>query len=162
MSCTLGVMNWQVYDYNTLQVLDTLAEPTHRYHPSQRAVWVRDMFNGLKARYGEHATARIECDPVEFGYRHPTEADLVPGFECLMVDDPQDYIGCGHIHGTTVRIDKVEDFDFGADSIGVVKMVYYHCISPKWDAQCFTSLNDFLNKPGNRCGGPETRYWVKK
>ncbi len=61
--------------------------------------------------------------------------DIEPGKELLMVELSPEF--CNHIDptlvGTLIQIDKLED-----------DTVFYHCINPTWNGQCFVPLDTFL------------------
>jgi len=105
------------------------------------------------------------------GFRPVTLADLVPGFECLMVDDP--HLKQNGIWGTTVRIDEVKPrrmpkFKTTAtrtdpDGEEDVPYVFYHCVTPPWDGQCFVPVAHMIDPEHRETAGPYTYhvYWVK-
>lgn len=72
----------------------------------------------------------------QLGYRAPTRKDLVPNAEMLMVDVHPFMQDSGRMAGrTTIRLDAMPVL--GND-------VYYHCILPAWNGQCFVPAEEFL------------------
>ena len=89
-----------------------------------------------------------------FKYRWVKIEDIIPGRELLMIDLSPDF--CTHIDpkliGTLIRIDDVEN-----------DVVYYHCINPPWEGQCFAKLVILLTQEYN--GGFSSEriaYWIQQ
>lgn len=98
---------------------------------------------------------RMRCN----GYRPVTESDLRPGQELVMVEVERFYlsgeglppIGCA---GTTrIKLDEkpVDGINANGD-----KIVWYHCVDPQWDGQCFVPLPNFIADADNN-----TRWFAK-
>lgn len=99
------------------------------------------------------------------GYRPPVREDLVPGAELIMVDVEQ-YM---HPHNQSINPSiistkiKLDDEPIKPSNLDLAKeVVFYHCIMPAWEPQCFVSLDDFT-AVGYRggCYANDTRYVIK-
>lgn len=103
-----------------------------------------------------------------WGYRPVTETDLIPNQELVMVEverfamssvglSPRSAPGC-----TDIRLDE-EPIKLSNRGNGS-KMVYYHCIMPPWDQQCFVPLKSFIQDAyvPNESYANDTRCFVKK
>lgn len=80
-------------------------------------------------------------------YRSPRRTDIISGKEMIMIKK-------------SFQFDKLIDFTLGT----IIKLdddpikegcVYYHCISPEWDGQCFVEEHMILN------GDDNYEYWIK-
>lgn len=81
------------------------------------------------------------------GYRPPVREDLVPGVELLMVEveqfmEPHNQPMNPSITGTRIKLDDKPIAPSNFDSKREV--VFYHCVTPGWDGQCFVPLLDFI------------------
>jgi hypothetical protein len=78
-------------------------------------------------------------------YRIPEPEDLKPGLELIMSDqnDPRDQDPARV--GTRIRIDKIVPSN-GRPGV----TVYYHCINPAWDHQCFVPAEQIVQLPTGR------------
>ena len=98
------------------------------------------------------------------GYRPPVREDLVPGAELLMVEVEQymrDQSIGPNITGTKIRLDD-EPIKL-SDSDPAKEVVFYHCIMPAWDGQCFVHIDDFTSVGYRKgCYANDTRWVVKK
>ena len=98
-----------------------------------------------------------------FGYRPPTREDLVPGAELLMVEVErymEDQSIGPQITGTKIKLDDQPIKPSNAEP--GKKVVYYHCIMPAWEGQCFVGLDDFTAVGYRKgCYNNDTRYVVK-
>ena len=76
------------------------------------------------------------------GYRLVTREDLVDGAEFVQVDTnvQHDVTVDPKYFGTTIKLDE-SAIDGDA--------VYYHCIKPADDIQCFSGIRDFLDPDAN-------------
>ena len=101
-----------------------------------------------------------------FGYRAPTKADLVPGAELLMID-VESYMEC-HNQGISftatcsTRI-KLNDEPIAPSNADPSKdVVFYHCVTPPWDEQCFVPLEAFTTLGYQKgCYANDTRWVIK-
>jgi hypothetical protein len=109
---------------------------------------------------------RMRCK----GYRPVTEADLVAGAELVMVETERYFLsGKGlppiGMAGTTVikLADPAVEPSKGEDK---KPMVFYHCISPEYDGDCFVPQNQLLlsgyvEGPQFDAYANDTRYFAK-
>lgn len=94
-----------------------------------------------------------------FGYRSPVKEDLVPGAELIMVEVARFMEPCNQTLDPSVTQTKIK---IDSQSIQTFNMVYYHCIMPAWDKQCFVSIDDFTASGHRRgCNTNDTRYIIK-
>ncbi len=101
-----------------------------------------------------------------YGYRVPTRADLVPGAVLFMIDIEQytnfrnQNISSDIIFTTKIKLDDEPIAPSNANPNKEV--VFYHCMMPPWDGQCFIPLDDFCAS-GYRegCYANDTRYVIK-
>ena len=100
------------------------------------------------------------------GYRAPTRDDLVPGAALLMLNVEHCMtaarlgISFSAISKTEIILDDEPVAPSKADPSKEV--VFYHCVMPPWDGQCFVPLEDFTTL-GYRKGiyANDTRWVVK-
>ena len=100
------------------------------------------------------------------GYRPPKKGDLTPGAELLMVDVERFVERCQGIslatapYTTVIRLD--DDPVRPSNSNPDKEVVFYHCIMPPWDNQCFVPMESFCAR-GYREGMYEndTRWIIK-
>jgi hypothetical protein len=100
-----------------------------------------------------------------FGYRPLVKEDLVPGAEFLMVEvarfmEPHNQTMDPKVTQTKIKLDDEPIKPSNAEP--TKEIVFYHCIMPSWDGQCFVSIDDFTAS-GHRagCNTNDTRYVVK-
>ena len=102
---------------------------------------------------------------LEFGYRSPVKEDLLVGKEFYMLEVDR----LMQVHNQSMNpkfladIIKLDNEPIRPSCIEPgQEMVYYHCIVPAWDQQCFVSIDDFT-ATGYRDDGyaNHTRYFVK-
>ena len=96
-------------------------------------------------------------------FRYLNEDELLEGATAWMVDIDQlpDAIGDLNFYGkTVVEVDADPLFD---DRQGV-RSVYYHCIRPAWEGQCFVPVahmtTGFTERGERPAPGPRHEYWV--
>jgi len=105
-----------------------------------------------------------------FGYRPIKKEDITPGREALMVKVEDFFLStkrdgiAPHLRPSTtqIRIDD-EAMKVTGHRANDEPTVYYHCIMPHWDSDCFVGLNDFT-RDGYADSAPyanDTRYFVK-
>jgi hypothetical protein len=105
---------------------------------------------------------RMQCK----GYRPVKEADLRPGQDLVMVDVDRFYmageglppIGCA---GTT-RI-KLDEKPVDGANANNEKIVWFHCVDPEWEGQCFVPLPNFLADTAipQGCHDNDTRWFAR-
>lgn len=109
----------------------------------------------------DEVRTRMRC----MGYRPMTEADILPGREAVMVETERYFLsGQGlppiGMEGTTViRIDDEATRESNHHEGG--KVVFYHCVSPQWDGDCFVGVMDFTRDAFESQLNSDTRYFVK-
>ncbi len=96
-------------------------------------------------------------------FRYLNEDELVSGATAWMVDidnlprEPSDLRFYGKVE---VTVDQNPLFD---DRQGV-RSVYYHCIRPAWEGQCFVPVahmtTGFTERDERPAPGPRHEYWV--
>ena len=101
-----------------------------------------------------------------FGYRPPTKTDLVAGAELLMVDVERymerhnQGISIGIICNTRIKLDDEPIAPSKRDPN--TEIVFYHCMMPPWDGQCFVPIDDFcVSGYKSGCYANDTRYVIK-
>jgi len=87
-------------------------------------------------------------------YRPIQREDLVPGAKILMINDVRriDPTADPRFFGTIIRLDQEAVRPARDESDR--EMVYYHCIQPAHEIQCFVAVDDFL------APADDIRYWV--
>lgn len=160
-------MLYQVYNYNTNEILGEYQDGLTRYGLPSSYI---DIFAHIKRKYGDDAFCRPHVNPIDFGYRDVKIAEITPGLTCLMVHDPHHIITTSHSLrplGTTIKVSRMEPRTFsGVSPNGLpwsksTDYVFYYCIEPQWESECFVPLSDFINLPSSGGGGPQTRYWIE-
>lgn len=99
------------------------------------------------------------------GYRTPTRDDLKPGVELLMIEVER-YMAHNQgysfeaVSSTRVKLD--DDPIAPSKAYPGKEVVYYHCIMPPWDGQCFVHV-EVICASGyvEGCYTNDTRYVVK-
>lgn len=88
---------------------------------------------------------------VVWGFRLVNKGDLMPGKEMWMIIlshyDGLNLTQSPEVLGTKIRLDS--------PAVCRGSTVYYHCIYPKWDQQCFVPIQDFLD-------GEDVAYAVRR
>lgn len=89
-------------------------------------------------------------------YRLVEESDLVAGAKIFMVDVLDSY-QVDHPYWIIRLDDKpVRETEGGP-------YVYYHCIIPKWDGQCFVPQKEFLGHKDRPDVGPyDIYFWLRR
>ena len=86
-------------------------------------------------------------------YSFPVKEDLVPGKELLMIkveDAVRNNTLNPSIFSTKIKIDLVKD-----------DVVYYKCVVPYWEHQCFVPVSEFLRRDYvDESYGNDIRYAV--
>lgn len=104
-------------------------------------------------------TLEIRRAPANLGYRYLNEDELVEGAQALMIDIDSEYQTRYPTAGTIVTLDAEPTEHRDGEPC-----VYYHCTRPKWEGQCFVSVNKFTtghHEPDRfHPGGPRHEYWV--
>ena len=119
----------------------------------------------LTLSLGERRMAEFDQLMRGHGYRPPVRADLVSGAELLMVEverfmEPYNQGFNPSIIGTKIRLD--EEAIKPSDRDPENEVVYYHCIMPAWDGQCFVHLDDFTAVGCRKgCYANDTRWVIK-
>jgi hypothetical protein len=94
-------------------------------------------------------------------YRLATREDLVDGAQMIMIDASNDFMFKSGVSpevlGTKIKLDfsALKKSNFPGETF----FVYYHCIDPSWDGDCFVPLEIFLGEEKTHCGS-EYRYIV--
>lgn len=112
----------------------------------------------------EENRTRMQCK----GYRPMTQADIERGLEAVMVETERYFLSgrdlppIGMAGTTVIRIDdkatvpsKLHEGE---------NVVFYHCINPQWEGDCFVLERDFTRDsllPGDPVHTWDTRYFVK-
>jgi hypothetical protein len=97
------------------------------------------------------------------GYRPPVKEDLVPGAEMLMVEVErymEDQTIGPQITGTKIKLDDEPVKPSNADPNKLV--VFYHCMVPFWEGDCFVGLDDFTATGYRKGCYANDHRWVVK
>jgi hypothetical protein len=89
-------------------------------------------------------------------YRLPDRHELVAGLQVLMVDVTH-RDASAYVWGTTIQLD-----DNPVRLRNGEEYVYYHCVRPSWDGDCFVPLLTFTGEyiwPVNDTF-VQTRFWI--
>ena len=100
------------------------------------------------------------------GFRPVQEYDLRPGRELVMVEVERYYLAgkglppIGMAGTTVVRLDD-EPIKPSNDGSGK-QVVFYHCVDPQWDGDCFSGKETFLLDQYVSPMDSDTRYFAKR
>ena len=109
--------------------------------------------------------AQFQIFMLSFGYRTPVREDLVAGREMYMVEVERYMQGRNHgidpaVLATKIKLDDEPIKPSNNDP--KQEVVFYHCMVPYWEGQCFVHLEDFLATHYRQgCYANDTRYIVK-
>ena len=71
----------------------------------------------------------------------------------------QDLPPIGMMGTTVIRIDDEATRDSNIPGRGMI--VFYHCINPLWESDCFVGVEDFTRDEFEDSLNSDTRYFVK-
>jgi hypothetical protein len=110
-----------------------------------------------------------------YGYRPATATDLMPGRELLMVEVERFFGSTRHAGWKPDLFPSVTRIKLADEPTKVTghrqndePTVYFHCVMPPWDGDCFVGLNHITRdgyadfRDSHDPYANDTRYFVKK